>query len=233
MNTAAGFGLGNALDAVDAALVLHLAVNAVAVDLEDDFLVAAHFGLAGVDDLHLPPLAFGVTRVHPEEVGGKEAGFVAAGASADLDDDVFVVVGILGQQGHAKFFLDFEDPRLDFANFLFCHLGHVMVGGVGKLLGVGQFGLGLFVLPIAAHHVGELGVLFAERLHLLDVGGHGGGAHLLFQFVVNRFKFPQFGFKIHSDAASLFSLNFTSRASSRERMPTSTWSGEGSRVVRY
>src|SRR5207245_7258096 len=36
-------------------------------------------------------------RVHPGEIGGEERRLVAAGAGADLDEDVLVVVGIARQ----------------------------------------------------------------------------------------------------------------------------------------
>lgn len=41
VNAALGLGLGNALDAVYAGLVLEAGIGALAVHLEDDFLVAA------------------------------------------------------------------------------------------------------------------------------------------------------------------------------------------------
>ena len=51
------------------------------------------------------PLRSAQAGVHPEEVGGEEAGFLAPGAGPNLQDDVLVVVGVLGQQQEAEFFL--------------------------------------------------------------------------------------------------------------------------------
>ena len=50
----------------------------------------------------LPAVALGVAGVHAEEVGREEGRLLAAGAGADLDDDVAVVVGILGQELDAQ-----------------------------------------------------------------------------------------------------------------------------------
>jgi len=60
------------------------------------FLEAADGALGGVDELGLPALTFGVAQIHAHEVLGKERGLVAAGAGADLEDGVTVVIGIVG-----------------------------------------------------------------------------------------------------------------------------------------
>ena len=92
VDAAAGFGGRHALHAVHAALVLQLAVDALALDQRDDFLDAAGVGVAGRHHLELPALALGVARVHAEQVGGEQRRFVAAGAGADFEDDVLLVV---------------------------------------------------------------------------------------------------------------------------------------------
>ena len=73
---------GHALDAVDAALVLQSRVGALALDLEDDLLQAADAALAVRHHFDLPAAVLGVARVHAEEVGREERGFVAARAGA-------------------------------------------------------------------------------------------------------------------------------------------------------
>ena len=102
VNAAARFGRRHALHAVHAALVLQLAVDALAFDVDDDFLDAALAGFAERHHLELPALALGVARVHAIEVAGEERRLVAARAAADFDDDVLLVVGILGQQQHLE-----------------------------------------------------------------------------------------------------------------------------------
>ena len=44
------------------------------------------------------PVALGVAGVHAEEVGREERGLVAAGAGADLEDRVLLVVRVLGDE---------------------------------------------------------------------------------------------------------------------------------------
>ena len=92
VDPAAGFGGRHALDAVHAALVLQPAVDVLALDERDDFLDAAAAGVAEVEDVDLPALALGVARVHAEQIAGEQRRFVAAGAGADFEDHVLLVV---------------------------------------------------------------------------------------------------------------------------------------------
>ena len=82
--------------------MLQPAISAASLDLKDDLLDGAQTGLVGVDNLRLPPLALGVPRVGLEQVGGEQAGLVAAGAGPDLHDHVLGVVGIAGHQGELQ-----------------------------------------------------------------------------------------------------------------------------------
>jgi hypothetical protein len=106
VHAALGFGGGNALHAMHAALPLHLGVNALALDNGDHFLVAAHAGLRERQQLDLPAMLLGKARVHAEHLGGKERGLVAARAGADFQDHVLLVVGILGQQQRLDLFFE-------------------------------------------------------------------------------------------------------------------------------
>jgi hypothetical protein len=51
-----------------------------------------------IHDLHLPALTFGVAGVHSQDLGCKKRRLVAAGAGADLEDDVLFVVRIFRQE---------------------------------------------------------------------------------------------------------------------------------------
>ena len=70
----------------------------LADDAADDFLVAAVLAGALAQHLDLPALGFGVAGVHAEQVAGEQRRFVAAGAGADFEEDVAVVVRILGHE---------------------------------------------------------------------------------------------------------------------------------------
>ena len=63
-------------------------------------------------------LRFRVARVHAEKLGGKQRRFVAAGAGADFQDDVLVVVGVARQQQALQFVLDFFAALVELALFV-------------------------------------------------------------------------------------------------------------------
>ena len=65
VNASLRFSRRHALNPVHAALVLQPLVDILAVNLEDDFLVAAQVRRAGVEILALPTLGFGIPGVHP------------------------------------------------------------------------------------------------------------------------------------------------------------------------
>ena len=60
--------------------------------------------------LGLEAAALGVAGEHPVEVAGQQAGLVAAGAGADLDDHVLVVVGVALDHREADLLLERLDP---------------------------------------------------------------------------------------------------------------------------
>jgi hypothetical protein len=87
--------------------------------------------------LHFPALRFGVARVHAEDFGGEESGLVSAGAGADFEDDVLLVVGIFGQQQDLQLFFDGGDARLQLVEFFLgvgAHLGIFLVGEHGAAI---------------------------------------------------------------------------------------------------
>ena len=96
MDASLGLGLGHALHAVRAALELEDAVGAVALDRHRE--VAA---VVGLDQLGLVAEALGVAGEHAVEISREQAGLVAAGAGAQLDDHVLVVVGVAVDHRHA------------------------------------------------------------------------------------------------------------------------------------
>src|SRR5206468_6340688 len=98
MDTTLRFGGRHALHAMAARLELELRVGALAYDAHDHFLEAAELGLRRRHDLDLPAVAFGVTRVHPEEIAGKERRLVSPGAGTNFEEDVAIVVRVSGQQ---------------------------------------------------------------------------------------------------------------------------------------
>jgi hypothetical protein len=71
--------------------------------------------------------ALGVLGEHPVQVGGPQAGLLAAGAAADLDDDVLVVVGVALDHREADLLIELLDARAGLGGLL-AHLGILALG---------------------------------------------------------------------------------------------------------
>src|SRR5512139_3874406 len=172
MDAALGLGGGHALHAVPAGLELQARVGALAHDAGDHLLEAAGVARALGDELDLPAVPFREARVHAEEVAREEGALVAAGAGADLQEEVLVVVGVLRQQH----LLDVGADRLEGgAPGLDLGLGELAHLGVPRhLLGRGDVGLGGGVLAVAGHHGGDLRVLLGEPAVVVEVRGDAG-----------------------------------------------------------
>jgi len=117
MNAALRFRGGNALDAMHATFIFQLGINLLPLNRGDDFLEAADGRRRAFQDFDFPALRFGVAGIHAEEFGGKESGFVAAGAGADFHDDALVVEGIFREEQEFQFALGHLLARGEF--FLF------------------------------------------------------------------------------------------------------------------
>ena len=131
MHAALRLRLRNTLHAVDAALPLHLGVDALALDDGYDLLVSAHAGLGNGEQLDLPAVLFREALVHAEDLGGKQRGLVAAGAGANFENDVLLVVGILGQQQHLDLFFQGRFARGERGNLFLGHGPHLRIGHHG------------------------------------------------------------------------------------------------------
>ena len=130
VDTSLRFGLGDALDAVDAGLVLEPREGTVAFDLADDFLEAAHGVLGGAEHVGAPAPSLGVADVGSEKIGGPESGFVAAGAGPDFNDHVAVVVGVARQECALGVFLEPFDLFPQFRHFREREFAHLFVVGL-------------------------------------------------------------------------------------------------------
>ena len=157
MHAALLFRLRHALDPVHSALVLHLAVDLLAIDERDDFLQSADRGFAHRSHLDPPSQRLGVPIVHPEDFRGEQRGFIAAGSGPDFEHDVLLIVGILGQKQYFQLVLDALFDRLETGDLVDRHLFQVGIG-------VGQHGASLF--EVAFHAIVPC---FTERQ-----AGHAG-----------------------------------------------------------
>ena len=176
-----GLGLGHPLDAVHAALVLEPAVGAAALDDRRDLLDAADAGLVEVDDLDLPALALGVAGVHAEQLGGEQRRLVAAGAGADLEHDVALVVGVVGRHLPPQLFLERGQLAGEAVELLAGHLVElvVLVHAGQHLLGLLALGVELAVAAVQLHRRRDLGQPFAGIAKAVAVGQELGVGELL------------------------------------------------------
>src|SRR5688572_23553230 len=172
MDAALGFGGGHALHAVAARLELEARVRALAHHPRDHLLVAARLARALGDDLDLPAVPFGEARVHAEEVAREKRALVAAGAGADLEEQVAIVVRVLRQQ-HALQVLGERGlaraagPDLVLGEFLHARVARHLLGG-GHVLARAA------VLSEGLDHGRDLGTLLRELAELVHVVGGVG-----------------------------------------------------------
>src|SRR5690606_35841715 len=177
-------GGGDALHAVHAGLETERAVDAIARDDGDDLLDAARRGLAHRGDLHLPALGLGVAAVHAEEIGREERRLLAARPRADLEEDVALVVGILGQEEDLDLAFDLGDLGLELGELLGGELAQLGIGERGLVLG--DSCLELLVARVLVYELGELGALTVELGEALSVRRDLGAAEHLFELAVPR-----------------------------------------------
>ena len=117
-----------------AGLELEPREDARARDARDDLLVAAVLARALAEHLDLPALALGVARVHAEQVAGEDRGFVAAGAGADLEEDVAVVARVLRDEQPRELERLGLEPGVHVLQFLLGERAHLGVGAARQLL---------------------------------------------------------------------------------------------------
>ena len=157
-----------------AALVLHAAPHAVALEEERHLVVATHVRGVGAEQLELPAHALGVALVHVEQVLGEEVGLLAPLGPPDLDDHVLFVVGVLGQEQDPQLLLEAGDGGFALVCQRAPDLAVVAARRPQHLLGLRQLVEGGPVLAVALHDGLEL--LVAPRLlpQGAPVGDHVG-----------------------------------------------------------
>jgi len=62
----------------------------------DDLLVTTVVAMAGIDDFHLPFVAFNVPLIHAKKVARKQGRFVPAGTGPDFQENIIVIVRVFG-----------------------------------------------------------------------------------------------------------------------------------------
>jgi hypothetical protein len=158
---------------MDAALELEAAVSPAAFHRADRLLHPADPGGVSGDHLHPPTLSFDVSHVHTEQLGREQAGLFAARAGPDLQDDVPVGGGILGDEHELEGRLQCHPPLVELRQLRGDQLAHLRLD---RLL---QQAARPFQLPeelleavIFLHHRIQLGVQLGCPLILRRIRQH-------------------------------------------------------------
>ena len=125
--------------------------------------------------LDLPAVLLGKARVHAEDLGGKQRSLVASRAGADFEDDVLLVVGILGQQQELAALLRWRAARGSSAAISSSAMAR-MSGSVSASMARAS------ARPLP--HLLQLAIL----LHRLFDLAQGLGGFLIFFVVVQHFR---------------------------------------------
>src|SRR3989440_302734 len=163
VDAAARLGDRHTLHPVDAALELEPAPRAAALHEQDDVLETADAGGAPVHHLDLPALRLRVLGVHARELGGEQRRLVAAGAGADLDEDVPVVVGILGEDELLQLVFERGLARGQLVDLALRQLGQLAIAALGQdVPGLAEPLEDVLVLGELLDDLLNVGVLFTQ-----------------------------------------------------------------------
>src|SRR5579883_382261 len=193
MNATLRFRGRDSLHAMHSAFIFQLRIDLVALNGRDDFLQSAEVRGGAFEDLDFPTLGFSVARIHAEEFAGEESGFITPGTRANLDEDVFFVVGVLGQKQELEFLFD---ARLALGELFFlfvrelAHFG--VLGFEDHLAGAGQVLFNLLIFAVLGDDLLEFGVLLGKLLQTRGVVDDLGGGKLLGHFLVARIELIEF-----------------------------------------
>ena len=164
-----------------AGLELQPGIGAVTTDAADDFAIAAELRLARRQHFNLPALTLGKTRIHAEQVAGKQRRLVAAGAGADFQQHAALVVGVLRQQQLLQFDFEFGQSGLGGGDFLFGKIAHFRVGA--HRFGLGQVVLGLTESVELRDHRVKFGAFARQLAKLVHVASRARGRQHAVDFV--------------------------------------------------
>ena len=136
MNASAGFGGRHTLHAVDAALIFQLAVHTPALDGGRRFLEATDASVAARHHVEFPALALGVLRIHAEQLAREQRSLVAAGARANFEHDVLLVVLVFRDEQNLEVGDECVSSRLQPFELFLRQFAHVGVARRRQLLGL-------------------------------------------------------------------------------------------------
>ena len=176
-----------------AAFVFEFAVNALSGDRKHDFLHAAEFRHVAVEFLAFPTVFFGIFEIHPVQFVAEKARLFSPRAAADFHDDVFIVVGILGNEQDPEFRRDLFQPVLTGVDLFGKHIPHFPVGfRFQKFLRRRLIGKRLLVFQILIDGLLHVGKFLGITLPFVHAGDDFRIAGKLRQFFVSFQHFVEF-----------------------------------------
>src|SRR5678815_3522299 len=95
----------NALNTMHSALELKLAKSPRTLNRQDNVAETPDSTLLSVHQLDLPAAPLGIARVHAQEIAREQGCLISAGPRPNLQQDVLVVVRILGEKQNLEFLL--------------------------------------------------------------------------------------------------------------------------------
>src|SRR5256885_17120748 len=94
MDAPRGLSAGDALHPMDTAFELKPAKRAMPGDCGYYLLDTSETGGAQAQGLHLPSMALGITRVHPEQLAREQRSLFAASPCTNFQQDVLFVIRV-------------------------------------------------------------------------------------------------------------------------------------------
>jgi len=155
MDAAAGFRFRDPLHPMHSAFVFKPPVGIIAADRNDDLLESAEFGGAGAEDFFFPLFVLDILHVHAVKVAGKEGRLFSPGSGPDLQNGVFFILGIPGQQQLFDPAFQLGQERFVFIEFFPSQFPQFIVRGAGQKFPV--IGDLLQRLPVANGFPADLG----------------------------------------------------------------------------
>ncbi len=127
---------------------------------------------------HAPALRFGVARVHAEDFGREQRGFVATRAGADFEHDVLVVERVFRKQQHLQLFFDAHQFRFQPRDFIGGHLAEFRIGILNHGARFVVIILGELVVAVFADHFFQLRTRLGDFAIGVAIGNDSRVRHL-------------------------------------------------------
>jgi hypothetical protein len=140
-------------------------------------------------DLDTPTLGFGITRVHAKQVAGKDGGLVAAGAGADFQEDIAVVMRILGHQQALQLEFFGGDPRREVGELFLAHGPCLRVLARRQLASEAEVALERYEASIALDERAQSRILHREVTELVLTCNHARVREKAADFLVSLVQF--------------------------------------------